>query len=72
MVVAPKGTPSSIVNKLDNAFKEAMDHPDFINYMNKREIKIAYRDSAGTKKHLVDAGKRMERMIDELNIQKEE
>jgi tripartite-type tricarboxylate transporter receptor subunit TctC len=72
MVVAPKGTPPSIVNKLDKAFKEAMNSSDFIDFMNKREIKIAYRNAADTKTHLVDAGKRMEKMIVELNIQKEE
>ena len=37
-IYAPAGTPASIVKKLDEAFKKAMDDPEFVAYMKKAEI----------------------------------
>lgn len=72
IVVAPKGTPKPIIKRLHDAFKQAMEDPDFIDYMNKREMKISYLDSEGTQKHLVEAAERMQKMIDELGLKTEE
>lgn len=72
MFAAPKGTPQHIIDKLDNAFRKAMDDPEFAATMAKVEFEPAYRNSADTKKYLEDAYKRIGRMIHELKIPREE
>ena len=71
MFAAPKATPQHIVDKLDNAFRQAMADPDFAGTMAKLEMEPSYRNSADTKKYLEDAYVRIGRMIQELRIPKE-
>ena len=71
-ISAPAGTPAPIVKKLDEAFKKAMDDPEFIAYMNKAELPMAYKNSADTKKALEQADKRFEKMVDDLKIPREQ
>jgi len=71
MVAAPKGTPPSIVRKLDEAFYKAMDDSEFIQIMAKMEIELAYRNSEDTKRYLEEAYSRLGKMIIELKIPKE-
>jgi tripartite-type tricarboxylate transporter receptor subunit TctC len=71
MVAAPKGTPSPIVKRLEEAFHKAMDDPEFIQVMEKMEIEITYRNSEDTKKYLEEAYARLGKMIIELKIPKE-
>lgn len=71
MAAAPKGTPSPIVKKLEEAFHKVMDDPDFIQAMERMEIEITYRNSEDTKKYLEEAYARLGKMIIELKIPKE-
>jgi len=71
MMAAPKGTPSPIVKKLEEAFHKAMDDPEFIQVMERMEIEITYRNSEDTKKYLEEAYARLGKMIIELKIPKE-
>ncbi len=68
MVAAPKGTPSPIVKKLEDALHKAMDDPEFIQMMEKMEIEITYRNSEDTKKYLEEAYTRLSKMIVELKL----
>jgi tripartite-type tricarboxylate transporter receptor subunit TctC len=71
MFAAPKGTPQSIIDKLDDAFHKSMADPEFISILAKLEMEPSYRNSADTKKYLEDAYVRIGRMIQELKIPKE-
>jgi len=71
MMAAPKGTPPSIVKKLDEAFHRGMDDPEFIKTIQSLEFDVAYRNSEDTKKYLEDAYNRFSEMIKKLNIPKE-
>jgi tripartite-type tricarboxylate transporter receptor subunit TctC len=71
MVAAPKGTPAAIVRKLDDAFRKAMDEPEFIQLMEKMEMEMTYRTSADTKKYLEEAYARLGKMIVDFKIPKE-
>lgn len=71
MVAAPKGTSSPIVKKLEEAFRKAMEDPEFIQTMEKMEIEVTYRNSEDTKKYLEEAYARLGKMILELKIPKE-
>jgi tripartite-type tricarboxylate transporter receptor subunit TctC len=71
MIAAPKGTPASIVKKLDESFHKGMDDPGFIQTIANLEFDVVYRNSEDTKKYLEDAYVRFGQMIKKLNIQKE-
>ncbi len=71
MVAAPKGSPSPIVKKLEEALHKAMDDPEFTQVMEKMEIEITYRNSEDTKKYLEEAYARLSKMIIELKLPKE-
>jgi tripartite-type tricarboxylate transporter receptor subunit TctC len=72
MIAAPKGTPSPIINRLDESFRKGMDDPDFIKVMARLEMAVTYRNSTDTKKHIEEASVRLEKLIRELNIPKED
>ncbi len=71
MFAGPKGTPLSIVKKLDEAFRKGMDDPEFIQTMEKMEIVVNYRNSEDLKKYLEEAYVRLGKMIHELKLPKE-
>jgi tripartite-type tricarboxylate transporter receptor subunit TctC len=71
MIAAPKGTPAPIIKKLDEAFRTAMDDPEFIKTIYTIEFDVAYRNSEDLKKYLDDAYDRFSVMIKKLNIPKE-
>jgi putative tricarboxylic transport membrane protein len=71
MFAAPKGTPQSVVNKLDEAFRKGMEDPEFIETMEKMEIVVSYRNSEALTKYLEEAYVRLGKMIQELKLPKE-
>jgi len=71
MIAAPKGTPASVIQKLDESFHKAMDDPQFVQTIANIEFAVSYRNSADTKKYLDDAYARFGEMIKKLGIQKE-
>ena len=68
MFVAPKGTPQSIVGKLDDALRKAMDDPKFLDLLGKLEMEVAYRNSSDLKKYLEESNARLERQFAENKI----
>jgi tripartite-type tricarboxylate transporter receptor subunit TctC len=70
-VSTPKGTPAPIVKKLEDAYRRATEDQEFVAYMKKAEIDIAYRNSEDTKKHLQEAYDRFGKMIVDLKIPRE-
>ncbi len=71
MFAVPKGTPQSIVDILQNAFKKAMDDPEFAAMMAKVEFEATYRNSADTKKYLGDADVRLGHIVELLKLPKQ-
>jgi tripartite-type tricarboxylate transporter receptor subunit TctC len=72
VIYTPAGTPAPVVKKLDEAFKKAMDDPEFVEYMKKAEIPAIYKNSADTRKALDQMNKRFENMVVDLKIPKEQ
>jgi tripartite-type tricarboxylate transporter receptor subunit TctC len=68
LVVTQKGTPQPIIKKLDDAFKKAMADPEFVQTLEKIEIKPAYRNSEDTKKYLEELYPKIGKMIKDFNI----
>jgi len=71
MFAAPKGTPLSIVKKLDDAFRKAMDDPEFVRYMEQMQLEVTYRGHEDLKKYIEETYGQMGAMIKDLNIPKE-
>jgi tripartite-type tricarboxylate transporter receptor subunit TctC len=71
-ISAPAGTPTPIIKKLDEAFRKAMDDPEFIAYMKKAELPIAYKNTVDTKTALELANKRFEKMVVDLKLPREQ
>lgn len=71
MMAAPKGTPAPIIKKLDDAFRKAMEDPQFVKSMTDFQFEVTYRNSADTKKFLDEASKNIARMIKALGIKQE-
>jgi tripartite-type tricarboxylate transporter receptor subunit TctC len=65
VIYAPAGTPAPIVKKLDEAFKKAMDDPEFVDYM-------IYKNSADTSKALEQMNKRFEKVVVDFKLPKEQ
>jgi len=71
MFATPKGTPSAIIEKLDKAFRKAMEDPEFVQMMENMEMEITYRNAADTKRFLEEAYTRLGRLIQDLKISTE-
>ena len=71
-ISAPAGTPAPVVKKLDEAFKKAMDDPEFVAYMKKADIAPVYKNSSDIKKALEEMSKQFEKTIVDLKIPKEQ
>lgn len=72
MFAAPKGTPTAMINKLDDSLHKGMDDPEFIKTIAAIEFAVAYRNSSDTQKYLDDAYRRFAEMIKKLGIKKEQ
>ena len=71
-IYAPAGTPAPVVKKLDDAFRKAMDDPEFVAYMKKAEMPAIYLNTADTKSALDRMNKRFEKMVVDLKLPKEQ
>lgn len=67
-ISAPAGIPAPVVKKLDEAFKKAMDDPEFVAYMKKADLSIVYKNAADTKKILEESSKQFEKTVVNLKI----
>lgn len=71
MFAAPKGTSLSIVKKLEDAFRRAMDAPEFIQVMDNSKYEITYRNHEDLEKYLEEAYTRTTKMIIDFKIPRE-
>jgi tripartite-type tricarboxylate transporter receptor subunit TctC len=55
LVLAPKGTPLAILQKLDDAFRKAVDDKEYIEFNEKLAVKLAYRNHEEVKKYLEES-----------------
>lgn len=52
ILVAPAGTPDDVVAKIDAAFKQAMEDPEYVQTIDNMNLEPAYRGPADTKTYL--------------------
>lgn len=72
MIAAPKGTPQPIIKQLEEAFRKAMDDPEFLQVQTKMHSAVSYRNSEDTIKFLDEAYVLVGKMLVDLRIPREE
>jgi tripartite-type tricarboxylate transporter receptor subunit TctC len=70
-VIGPKGMPKPIVAKLAEAFKKAMDEPEFIEVMKKFDMPHFYLGTEGYEKYLRSDFENMEKLVKKLGLDKQ-
>lgn len=66
----PAGTPDNIVAQIEPAIKQAMESPDFIEFMNKNGLDITYLNGADFSKKIDAENIMFQNMIGELGLKK--
>jgi tripartite-type tricarboxylate transporter receptor subunit TctC len=70
-VIGPKGMPKPIVAKLADAFKKAMDDPEFLSVMKKFDMPSFYADTEGYTKYLKNDFENIEKLVKKLGLDKQ-
>ncbi|MBI4012914.1 MAG: tripartite tricarboxylate transporter substrate binding protein [Candidatus Rokubacteria bacterium] len=70
-VIGPKGLSPQVVETLHDAFRKAMDDPEFARAMQQMDILAVYRSSQDFARHLVKVNEELEALIRGLGLRKE-
>ena len=70
-IIGPKGMPKSIVAKLADAFKKALEDPDFLSVMKKMDMPTEYLDTAGYEKYLRSDFENIGKLVKKLGLDKQ-
>jgi tripartite-type tricarboxylate transporter receptor subunit TctC len=69
-LIGPKGIPKPIVAKLHEAFKKAMDDPDFQAVMKKLDMTPLYLNSEDYEKYVRQDSERIGKLVKKLGLDK--
>jgi tripartite-type tricarboxylate transporter receptor subunit TctC len=70
-IMGPKGMPKPIVAKLHEAFKKAMDDPDFLGIMKKMDMDMYYLNPEDYEKYIRQEFERIGVLVPKLGLQKQ-
>lgn len=68
VIVAPKGLPPAIQERLNDAFTKAMDDPEFKRLLGNLALEGSYRNGADLRKYLEDVSRDFAKVIVDLKI----
>lgn len=71
LIAAPKGTPSIMIKRLEEAFRKAIDEPEFIQAIAKLEMEAYYLSSKDIEKFIEESFNYYKKLLLELNLIKE-
>jgi tripartite-type tricarboxylate transporter receptor subunit TctC len=69
-LMGPKGMPKPIVKKIHDAFKKAMDNPEFLSIMEKLDMPLLYQNSEDYEKFVREDSERVGNLVKRLGMQK--
>ena len=69
-IIGPKGMPKPIVAKLHDAFKKAMDDPEFLSIMKKMDMDGYYLNPEDYEKYIRQEFDRIEKLVKKLGLDK--
>ena len=70
-IIGPKGIPKPIVAKLGDAFKKALEDPEFLSVMKKMDMPTEYLDTAGYEKYLRSDFENIGKLVQKLGLNKQ-
>jgi tripartite-type tricarboxylate transporter receptor subunit TctC len=70
-VIGPKGIPKPIVAKLADAFKKALEDPEFLSVMKKMDMPTEYLDTADYEKYLRSDFENIGKLVQKLGLNKQ-
>jgi len=70
-LIGPKGMPKPIVEKLHDAFRKAMDDPEFQTVMKKLDMTMLYLNSEDYEKYVRQDSERIGKLVQKLGLQKQ-
>lgn len=68
VLVAPQGTAPSTVQKLNDAFRKAMNEPEYVQLMQNLQLDASYRNSEELKRYMEDVSREFAKVIKSLRI----
>ena len=68
VVVAPKGTPTVVLDRLEQSLQAAIQDREFQAWAERTAIGVRWRDRQQTVVYLDDLAKKVERLIDDLGV----
>ncbi len=69
-IVGPKGMPKPIVAKLHDAFKKAMEDPDYLSVLKKYDMTVSYLSPEGLDKAVRQESEQIKRVVQKLGLDK--
>ena len=69
-IFGPKGMPKPIIAKLHDAFKKAMDAPEFQEILKKIDFDLLYLNSADCEKVNREESEQMRKVVKQLGLEK--
>jgi tripartite-type tricarboxylate transporter receptor subunit TctC len=72
IIIGPPSVPDPIVKKLHDAFKNAMEEPQYEEVLKKMNMQREYRGSAELKEYLVDFNTLWVDLLNKMDIKKKE
>ena len=70
-LIAPKGLPKPMVQRLHDAFKKAMDDPEFLAVMKSFDMNTLYLNSEDYEKFVREDSARIQRLVQKLGLNKQ-
>lgn len=70
-IIGPKGIPKPIVARLADAFRKALDDPDFLSIMKKMDMPTFYLDTEGYEKYLRSDFEDVGKLVQKLGLDKQ-
>jgi len=70
-IIGPQGIPRPIVDKLHEAYKKALDNPEFKKAMRTLDMPIIYRDPEGLARNIKELSDQWGKLIIQLGLRKE-
>ena len=70
-IIGPKGIPKPIVARLGDAFKKALEDPEFLSVMKKMDMPTEYLDTAGYERYLRSDFENIGKLVQKLGLNKQ-
>jgi tripartite-type tricarboxylate transporter receptor subunit TctC len=69
-IIGPKGMPKPVVAKLHDAFKKALDDPDYLSILKRYDMTVSYLSPEDLDKAIREESDQIKRVVQKLGLDK--